>query len=182
MENLNIISQSLEHYDKINIINKDLLNTIHYIRIIKTETHNCISFYDKSKNLINTYEYEILGMYNSTGNIWLWAWANALTKKNAIVTAKKILNYGLDLDRDYLFLKNELITSRFRISNPIQLDMHVAIGLYLSKKNMIFSYRIYDDSSKSCNITHNGIELKNVKKSYDDVGYNEYYLLIDISK
>ena len=57
MENLNIISNSLEYYDKNLEQNKDFYNSINYINIIKAEgnnynDYNYIEFYDKNKNLI----------------------------------------------------------------------------------------------------------------------------------
>jgi len=184
MENLNIISQSLEYMDK-NINNhKSFFTKINYINIIRSQSNNykdmnVIEFYDRDMNLIKSSRYEILGTYNMTNMIWTWGWSIARLNKNAVNTAKKIFNYGFDLDDNNLYLKNELITSRFKISNPIQLDMHVAIGAYLSKKEIIYSYRIYNDSINKNNIlVHNNIELLNTKKKYDNEPYNEYYMII----
>jgi hypothetical protein len=58
--------------------------------------------------------------------------------KNSTYTSRKILNYGLDLGPNQEYLKSELITSRFRITNPIQLDIHTAISSYLSQIPTIF--------------------------------------------
>jgi hypothetical protein len=184
MENLNIISNSLEYYDKNLEQNKDFYNSINYINIIKAEgnnynDYNYIDFYDKNKNLIKKSKYEILGVYNSSNNIWTWGWSIAKLNKNNVVTSKKIFNYGFDLDSDNIYLKNELVTSRFKISNPIQLEIHVSIGAYLSKKSMVFSYKIYNDLiSKKNVVSHNDLDLYNVKKNYENESYNEYFLLI----
>ena len=76
-------------------------------------------------------------------------------------------------------MKNELVTSRFKISNPIQLEIHVSIGAYLSKKSIVFSYKIYNDLiSKKNVVSHNDLDLYNVKKNYENESYNEYFLLI----
>ena len=183
--NTNIIAQSLEYYDKNAELNKEIINKIYYINIIKKNKDNIdnkfnfIEFYDKEFNLLKKSKYEILGIYNSNGNIWTWGWSLAILPKELAITSKKIFNYGFDLDQENLFLKNELITSRFKISNKIQIDMHVAIGSYLSKNKFIFSYKIYDDNNQKNNIVkHNDLQLLNIKKTYENANYNEYYFLI----
>ncbi len=179
---MEIVSQSLEYYDKNIYKNKDFFNKINFINIIKEQyQHNIIEFYDSNKKLIKKSKYEILGVYNSTGNIWTWGWSIAMLNKNLVNTSKRIFNYGFDLDESNIFLKNELITSRFKISNKIQLDIHVSIGAYLSKKEMIFSYKIYDDNEINKNIItkiNDDTELFNIKKDYDNNSYNEYYLIL----
>ena len=59
---------------------------------------------------------------------------------------RNILNYGLNLDpiTENTFLKTELITSRFRINDPVQLDVHIAISSYLSKVPFIFKHIIHE--------------------------------------
>ncbi len=184
MENLNIISNSLEYYDKNLELNKEFYNSINYINIIKSQgnnynDYNYIEFYDKNKNLIKKSKYEILGVFNSSNSIWTWGWSIAKLNKNNVITSKKIFNYGFDLDNNNIYLKNELVTSRFKISNPIQLEIHVSIGAYLSKNPQVFGYKIYNDLINKKNITvHNDLELYNVKKTYENESYNEYFLLI----
>lgn len=183
MNDLNIISQSLEFYDKNMENNKDILEEIHFIRIIKStqfgyNNFNHIEFYDKDKKLIKKSRYEVLGLYGSHTKIWTWAWALPTLNKNSSHTAKKIFNYGYDIENN-IFLKSELITSRFRVNNPIQLDIHLAIGAYLSKNNFIFSYKSYDPEFQKKNIvTHGDIQLLNVKNEYEKANFLEYYLII----
>jgi hypothetical protein len=98
-----------------------------------------LNFYDKDKNLIFTSEYEHLGIFDTGSHIWTWAWATPFLRKNNITLSRKILNYGFDLEsEENVFLKTELITSRFIISDNAQLDIHVAIASYISKKPTIF--------------------------------------------
>jgi hypothetical protein len=175
----NIISQSLEYYDKCVVNNKPLVNSIKYIQLKQKDEYNIIVFYDKNKNIIKESKYEILGIFNSSGNIWTWGWSIATLNKNLVSISKKIFNYGFDLFKTSLNLKNQLITSRFKISNPIQLEIHVAIGSYLSKQQFIFNYKAYDNEYTVKNtIYHNGNSLYNIKKQYDDKLYNEYFLII----
>ena len=180
--NTNIITQSLEFYDKNSELNKELINKIQYIHIIKKseeEKFNFIELYDKEFNLLKKSKYEILGIYNSNGKIWTWGWSLAILTKELVNTSKKIFNYGFDLDQENLFLKNELITSRFKISNKIQIDIHVAIGSYLSKNKFIFSYKIYNNNKQHENIIkHNNLPLLDIKKTYENENFNEYYLIL----
>ncbi len=185
MNNLYIISQSLEYYDRNFIKNSDFYNNINFIKIIKNKNteqnnFNYLEFYDKNKELIKRTRYEILGVYNSTGKIWTWSWSIAILAKNIVNTAKKIFNYGFDLDIDNAYLKNELITSRFKISNQIQLDIHIALGAYLSKKELIFKYKTYNDDimKKTIIPTEDNSFLLNIKKEYDEEPYNEYYCIL----
>ncbi len=179
MNNLYIISQSLEYYDKNLVKNSDFFNNINYIKIIKNDV-NYLEFYDKNKELIKKTRYEILGVYNSSGKIWTWSWSIAVLAKNVVNTAKKIFNYGFDLDINNAYLKNELITSRFKISNPIQLDIHVALGSYLSKKELIFKYRTYNDEimKKTIIPSDDNSFLLNIKKEFEEEQYNEYYCIL----
>ena len=48
--------------------------------------------------------------------------------------------------------------------------MHVAIGAYLAKKEIIFSYKIYDDIeiNRSNSTPFNDINLLNIKKDHNN--------------
>ena len=66
--------------------------------------------------------------------------------KNTNYVSRKILEYGLDIDyKDISFLKTELITSKFRITDNIQLELHLALASYLSKNPVIFKYAYNPD-------------------------------------
>jgi len=80
--------------------------------------------------------------------MWFWGWAVSAFRKNLTIISRKILTYAFDLDPSVflnLQLKTELVTSRFIITNPIQLDIHVALASYLSKSPLIYKYIIYAD-------------------------------------
>jgi len=94
--------------------------------------------------------------------------------------------YGTELDSQQNFLKSELITSRFKINNSIQLDIHASIASYLSKKPMIFKMKQF----KNKEIKNNLINIKypdyskKILTSDIDVNeqstedYIEYYLFL----
>jgi hypothetical protein len=63
--------------------------------------------------------------------------------KNSTYLSRKLLNYGLDIDNEELIqLKSELITSRFKIKNTLQLDIHLALAGYLCKNPIIYKHII----------------------------------------
>lgn len=145
-----LIINSLEYYDK----NRDkyakfFAKIKHYsmIQDDKDTGHNTIIFYDKYNNELLRSTYEIMGIYTNFSNTWAWAWADPLLQKNKTYISKKILNYGLNIESpNEIFLKTELITSRFRIVIDVQLEVHIAIASYISKTPLIFNmYRKLKD-------------------------------------
>lgn len=143
---INLIPDSLEYYDTNTEKYADVFKRVRYVKFIdvmKDMDHNVIHMYDVNKKELLHSRYEIIGVYNNKSKTWTWAWSIPRFRKNTTHIARKIINYGMDLDPESRFLKTELITSRFRITNPIQLDIHVAIASYLSKKYIVYKYVSY---------------------------------------
>jgi len=146
-----LIINSLKYYDKNREQYTRLYNRFKYFLYIKSDSdteYNIIVFYDKNKKEIYRSRYEIIGSYYKIYNLWTWGWSHPSLKKNLSQTSRKILNYGLDIpptDED-MYMRSELITSRFRITSDIQLDIHVALASYLSKQKMIYAIaELYDE-------------------------------------
>lgn len=138
-----LVINSLKYYDSNNEKNFKMFNKFKYYSIIFTGSdidHNKIIFYDENKNKIFVSRYEALGVYNSSVHLWAWSWSIPVLSKNMVYTSRKILNYGLDLvpSKDDLFIKSELITSRFKVTSEIQLDIHAAIASYIAKRSMVY--------------------------------------------
>lgn len=141
-----LVTDSLEYYDKNAELNSKIYKNIKYVRFQSTDKdneHNKISVYRSDKSKLFESRYEILGVYNAQAMVWTWAWSIPNYTKNLTNISRKIVLYGMDVSPENLFLKTELITSRFRISNPVQLDIHMAISSYLSKKPSIYKYKYY---------------------------------------
>ncbi len=137
----NIIQTAFSYYDKNNEKYELKFMNVQYVDFKKNKNDNersSINMYDEDNKLLFTYKYELIGVYYGITNTWSWGWSLSNFKKNTIYTSRKILEYGLDLDNDNVFLKTELVTSRFKISNPIQLELHLAIASYLSKTPLIY--------------------------------------------
>lgn len=158
---MNIVTQALDYYDKNRESYSKFFSKVKFIEIKKTSKsdidRNEIFFYDNKKNIIGKSKYELLGTYYSEPKTWVWSWAKAINHKNETYISRKILNYGLDINIDpkkpniseKIFLKTELVTSRFRIHDPVQLDVHIALSSYISKIPIIlpYVYTFIDESS-----------------------------------
>lgn len=166
---MSIITDALEYYDKFQEKYRDEYININYISLEisdKDLEHNVIIFYDSDLKEIFRSRYERIGILDLKSQIWTWAWARPDLRKNETNIIRKILFYGTELDPSMNYLKTELITSRFKITNKIQLDIFCAISCYLSKKPKIFSYKIYGNPRI---IDNKYVDILNPDiKEYDD--------------
>jgi hypothetical protein len=153
----NIIDKALLHYDS---------QTHKYNKYLETDNitvdrnTNKIIFTD-----IDTieYKYEILGVFDNMTRIWLWAWMSPEFMFNETDIVRKLLNYGLKINRtivnrvtdDRLYLKTQLVNSRFLLEDNFQLDIHLALSSYLAKDNFKFIYnkKLYLTKDKKKYIT-----------------------------
>lgn len=175
--NNNLVPDSLEYYDKNVEKYSHLFTNIKYIKFVGGATDmdfSYIYFYDDDRKEILHSRYENIGVYNNKSHTWTWAWSVPRFYKNTTHIARKIINYGMELNPESNFLKTELITSRFRISNFIQLDMHIAIASYLSKKPIV--YKFYSYSSFRADV--DGLfDITNIPTNEKEE-YTIYYLFL----
>jgi hypothetical protein len=188
-----MIKEALEYFDLNQSNIEDLNKKLKYIEFIDSEKdfeHNQIILYDENFKKIETCKYEYIGTYDSSTLIWSWAWAIPTMKKKNTTILKKILNYGIELEPTNNFLKTELITSRFRVTNKIQLDIYSAIVSYLSKKPRIIKIKLFihykiveRQNDKSSDKKSNLIDVTEPliykdSKVTDQNRYTEYYLFL----
>ena len=131
-----IVRSALEYYDENTIKFYDQIHSFKYYKINKQIGE--ITFFDQDKKLIKNTSYEIIGKYIHKQNIWTWGWSIPVLQKNLNKISKKILLYALELESIDNALKTEFITSRYQISNPIQMEIHVALASFLSKQPCVF--------------------------------------------
>jgi hypothetical protein len=180
---IDLVNNSLEYYDKNIEEYQYVLNKIYYCKFIDSDKdleYNKIIFYNKDKEELFTTRYENIGIYQDINKLWSWAWSISTLKKNTTNIIRKILTYGTELDSDSLFIKNELITSKFKITHETQIDIILAISAYLSKKTFIYGLKLYDprniDSQGYVNLMDPLVEGK-------EIVFNIHYLfLLDIPK
>ena len=133
-----LITEALDYFDKQNLKYKKYIDSK---KIINNE--GVVTFYDdiKKKNLMEA-KYEYLGFFYNKTKIWFWAWMHPLIKSTI---SQELLRYGLKIDSkiitdkpDNLFIKTQLINSRFLLGNYIHLEIHLALSSYLIKNRGIF--------------------------------------------
>jgi len=149
----NLIKKSFENYYKIQnkFINKN-------VKEIYNDDKNKITF--KYDNIIEKYDTEILGLFDETSNTWIWSWsiANDIIKKNQTIIAKKLLNYGLDIEInndkeiDKTYIKSILTTSRIHIKNYSNLSFILSLSTYLIKNKIKGFYYIKYPKNRTENI------------------------------
>lgn len=133
---------------------------------------NYIHFFDKSQKEIFKSKYAIIGQYFISSKTWIWAWAVPKLSKKETIFARKILNYGFDLTSENITLKTALITSRFRITNLVQLEFYLALSSYLAKMPFVYGITLESWDTE----TQLG---KLGTKSADTNNITEYYFLYD---
>lgn len=157
--NLNtLIPLALEYYDNNNHEYLEFKN-----KIVTTETINNdkdmekskIIFYDKNEKKLLESEYEIAGIFYKKYNTWVWGWALPNINKNLIMISRKLLKYALDIDLkqtdQFKYIKTELITSRSKITNKLQLEIYLSLISYLSKKKFIYKKRYFLNNQEQDN-------------------------------
>lgn len=178
----NIVVNSLAYYDKNTEKYEKLFANVKYVNFPpgnKDEKGDLIrryiSMYNADRKEIFSSRYEIIGIYENNTRTWSWAWSIPKLKKNITYISRKILNYGLDIEieeQKSMFLKSELITGRFRITDHVQLDLHAGIASYISKKPVVYKFIYHpnnEDSLKMVDVSHSD-QLKG--------DYSIYYLFI----
>lgn len=152
-----LIDRAFEYYDKKNIEYNEYLHTEN-ISIDREKQR--IKFPDINDK---DFKYEVLGIFDNTTHIWMWAWMVPEFMFNETEIVKKLLNYGLKINpsivspipNDKLYLKTQLVNSRFLLNDEFQLELHLAISSYLAKENFKFIYykRKYLNKEKTKYIT-----------------------------
>lgn len=173
----NLVPDALEYYDRNVQKYNSIFDKIKYVKFeagTKDMDYSYIHVYDHDKKELFKSRYENIGVYNNKSKTWAWAWAMPRFKKNTTTIARKIINYGMELDPESRFLKTELITSRFRITDYIQLDIHVSIASYLSKKPAVYEYKSYIDFEADAD---NLVDITKINESEKD-NYTSYFLFI----
>jgi len=142
-----LVDKALYEYDKRSIQYKKYIDSDN---LIFDRTITSIKFVDINQEVFN---YNILGVFDNINHIWMWAWMVPDFLMTETLFVKKLLNYGLKIDttvsnklsldklsQDRLYLKTQLVNSRFLLEDNFQLELHLAISYYLSKENIKFIY------------------------------------------
>ncbi|ATZ80736.1 hypothetical protein BMW23_0690 [Bodo saltans virus] len=137
-----LIVDALEKYDKNIDKYREKLKDAHHYKLIINDSeidYDSIIFYDKNEKVILEANFEIAGAYHNKESVWIWTWADPYYNKKMSTRSKNLLSYGLKLNNTQnVSLKMELTNSRFLITDPIQIDIHLALASELSKTPFIY--------------------------------------------
>ena len=156
----NLTNKALLYYDTKNETYKNYIKSTN-IKVSRED--GTVEFKDVNEKK-NKFNYQILGIFDNDKSIWMWGWMipELIEKETEIV--KKLLYYGLKITpdnkqkiitTDRLYLKTQLVNSRFLLDSNFQLELHLAIASYLIKENIkfIYPYTRYLNEEKTQYIT-----------------------------
>lgn len=140
-----IISKALEYQDKSYIKYKSLFDRVARVQHVEAKSdmdRSVITLYDANNEKLLESRYELVGIFSSYYDVWCWGWSLPTVNKNMSYKIREILNYGLNLDeKSNLFIKYELLSSRLKIRDKIQLDIYPSLAAYLAKCPIIYEQR-----------------------------------------
>ena len=178
MNDKSIIPLALEYFDSLKVKYDKMFDKMEFIRFKKYPEKgkmDKLELFDEEKNLKQEWNYQILGfiMHNENGTKeWVWAWSVPEYEKESALS-HEIKKYGDKLDEDHLnFLKQELISKKFEITNPIQAEIHISLACYLSKAKLIYKHT-FDPSN-----LEKSKEPFYPIKSEVKLPYQEFYLVL----
>lgn len=171
-----LVRDALEYYDENMIKYYDLSQSFKYYSLDKP--NGKIIFYDDNKQKIYDTPYDVIGKYIPSQYIWVWGWSSGELDKNIIRTSRNVLNYAFDLDKNEILLKTALITSRYRITQQYQIDIHVALATFLSKQPFIYKLDYFNDTNPSNKPVKLGEPIKLLKTHSDHIPMASYYLIL----
>jgi hypothetical protein len=136
-----VVKDALEYYDDNTIKHYDKIKAFKYYQLVLDEGK--IIFYDDLQQKIDDFYYDVIGKFIPKQNVWIWGWSDGNLDKQNTMTSRKVLNYALDLSRKEILLKTALITSRIQVTSQYQVDIHVALASFLSKRDFIYKLDTY---------------------------------------
>jgi hypothetical protein len=164
---IDFVRESIEYVDKLYEENKNVFEELYSYAKYKFSDDKKITFYNNNNDKIVEYNYEVLGKYNYNENVWVWGWSIPYLNKEKINISKNILLYGINIQKPQ-YIKDILITSHNKLTNEIQLEIFLSIGLYLSKKKIYYKCNI--DKILNNEIYNN---------DNDDNIYSTYFIIIN---
>ena len=109
---------------------------------VKINTEGTIIF-KKENEIIFEDNVNILGIFDISTCVWLWAWTSPMFTSDELKDSMNILKYGLSYDPKsnsniHKYIKAHFTCSRIHFDKDIYLDIHLALSLYISKKKFIY--------------------------------------------
>ena len=139
-----LIKKSLLNYD----IKNEKYKMLKKEKYVVSKDTSTIDFI----NLKKKFQFNILGVFSYSSKVWIWSWLIPYISYNLSESAKKLLDYGIklnpgELDFNKLWIKSQLVNSRFLLQDRLQLEIHLAMAFYLLKDNYDCVYEIKETLS-----------------------------------
>jgi hypothetical protein len=144
MENNNLIKLSFNYYDLKKKEYKKYYNPI-YKKYHDSTTN--ITYLKNNNNNILKVEEQFLGSFDKNTNIFTWGWyyyvnISEHSHYDNTYIIKKILNYILKMkikNKDMIYnIRNIFLRYQYNISYPLELELILAMTLYITKSDMIY--------------------------------------------
>lgn len=158
----NIVSQALSYYDNSKKKYKKFYKKNYVLEMEKNpnELDLPLCYFIKDGKKITKCTINILGVYFKSEKLWNWGWnlfmGTYVSSKNNTYLTRKIVNYALNINissplyksknsedrKTYIalltILRKELLTSNIVITHNVQLEKLLAVGLFITKSDMIY--------------------------------------------
>jgi len=92
------------------------------------------------------FNFQTLGTFDVNSKVWLWSWVTPYLSLEETKLSREILNYGLKLEPDsnaqeHYFIKGQIINSRMRFQDEIQLEIFLASICAIIKDKYDFLFK-----------------------------------------
>jgi hypothetical protein len=119
--------------DSYNLPNEQLVHRYKNNKIVFT----------KNNKIILEDNAHILGIFDISTCVWLWAWTSPTFTQDELKESLDILKYSLSYDPKsnsniHKYIKAHFTCSRIHFDKDIYLNTHLALALYISKKKFIY--------------------------------------------
>lgn len=128
------IKSCLDKYDKNNDKYKKMLKLPNEP---ENDKKNKIIYFKNDNKIIYKNNYEVIGFFYKSINLWIWGWA--FPTKEPSRFSKKLFEYGFNTQID-TFIKTILCNSRIKIKSKLELDIFLSVICDIGK---MFLYKKY---------------------------------------
>ena len=166
MNEENIVSLALQFYDKQKHKHAVYYNEEHRVSFVSSTSDIQLPMFNikRGDKTVLSGQYNIIGFYFKEERKWVWGWGVNYTKKNDTYMSRNILLYGLDMQLNFkdmddnatynrfvldLMVKTDLTSKEIAIEHPAQLEQYLALGLYLTKSDMVYKEESSDKFGKN---------------------------------
>jgi len=139
--------------EKLDILDKSKLKYAEYInsKHCNLDLIKNLFIIKKNEEIVFSKNLTYLGIFNTSSKVWIWSWCVPSIPNNSSKDARRILDYGLELEPStntniHYYIKSHLVNSRLFFENDILLDIHLGLSIYISKALFIYSLPVENNN------------------------------------